>query len=184
MSTEDQISDIPEKIASFQERLIEEMENQNLTQAELLRMVKPFCKTNKVKFNKSSMSQYVNGIVDDPGIEKIGVLSMALNVSEDWLTGLDVPKERSSAEARDEDDEPEEVAKQAVVEEFGISKAEKILVRAYRAYPWAQNEVNYLLGIIDEVTWANGGTPEDAKKAKSEVNLARAEMIAHYLHHY
>ena len=45
--------------------------------------------------NKSDISQYVSGKVE-PSQEKLVILSMALNVSESWLMGFDVPMERGS----------------------------------------------------------------------------------------
>ena len=39
--------------------------------------------------------QYVNGITE-PGQWKLAILALALNVSEGWLTGLDVPMERTA----------------------------------------------------------------------------------------
>ena len=43
--------------------------------------------------NKSDISQYVSGKVE-PSQEKLVVLGMALNVTESWLMGFDVPMER------------------------------------------------------------------------------------------
>ena len=45
--------------------------------------------------NKSDISQYVSGKVE-PNQDKLYVLAKALNVSEAWLMGYDVPMERSS----------------------------------------------------------------------------------------
>lgn len=194
MSEGDQRRDVAEPVASFRDRLNEAMRVRDMSQAELLRKVKPLCPKYHTKFNKSSMSQYVNGKVENPESEKLGVLSIALNVAEEWLQGYNVPMDRvaepeipnpisevqNPIEIRDD----KEVIKEIIEEEIGISKAERILIKAYRAYPWAQKEVCYLLGIIDEVTWANGGTPEDARKAYSEVDLQKAAMIASYKFHH
>lgn len=45
--------------------------------------------------NKSDISQYVSGKVE-PSQDKLVILSMALNVSEAWLTGFNVPAQRYS----------------------------------------------------------------------------------------
>ena len=44
--------------------------------------------------NKSDISQYVSGLVE-PGQEKLFILGKALNVSEVWLMGYDVPRQRT-----------------------------------------------------------------------------------------
>ena len=43
--------------------------------------------------NKSDISQYVSGKVE-PSQDKLVILGMALNVSEAWLMGFDVPPQR------------------------------------------------------------------------------------------
>ena len=48
-----------------------------------------------VKLSKSDLSQYVSD-KNAPGQDKLSVLAMALNVSEAWLLGYDVPMERGA----------------------------------------------------------------------------------------
>lgn len=76
-------------------RLNKIMSEQNLRQVDILDRVKPFCSKYDVKMNKSDLSQYVSGKVE-PSQEKLVVLGMALNVSEAWLMGFDVPMERQN----------------------------------------------------------------------------------------
>lgn len=76
-------------------RLKRIMEERNLKQVDILRLAEPFCKKYKVKLNKSDLSQFVSGKVV-PGQWKLTVLGLALNVSEVWLMGLDVPMERDT----------------------------------------------------------------------------------------
>lgn len=76
-------------------RLNKIMSEQNLRQVDILERVKPFCSKYDVKMNKSDLSQYVSGKVE-PSQEKLVVLGMALNVSEAWLMGFNVPMERQS----------------------------------------------------------------------------------------
>lgn len=78
------------------ERLKQLMEARNLKQADILRMVTPYCGKYGVKLGKSILSQYVSGKTE-PGQEKLTVLGLALNVSEAWLMGYDVPMERKVA---------------------------------------------------------------------------------------
>lgn len=80
---------------STAERLKFIMETQNLKQIDILNLSIPFCTKYNVKMNKSDISQYVSGKVE-PSQEKLVILGMALNVTESWLMGFDVPMERSS----------------------------------------------------------------------------------------
>ena len=77
------------------ERLKEIMAERNLRQVDILNLSLPICAKWNVKMNKSDISQYVSGKVE-PSQEKLVVLGIALNVSESWLMGFDVPKERKS----------------------------------------------------------------------------------------
>lgn len=77
-------------------RLNRIMTERNLRQVDILERVKPFCTKYDIKMNKSDLSQYVSGKVE-PSQEKLVVLGMALNVSEAWLMGFDVPMERTAS---------------------------------------------------------------------------------------
>lgn len=83
------------KVSNTAERLHDIMERRGLKQVDLLWLTHPYCKELGVKMNKSDISQYVNGKVE-PQQEKLFVLAAALNVSEGWLMGYDVPMERMS----------------------------------------------------------------------------------------
>lgn len=83
------------KIKTTAERLHEIMSIRNLRQADILQLAQPFCQTYKIKLGKSDLSQFVNGKVE-PGQWKLTILGLALNVSEAWLMGYDVPMERES----------------------------------------------------------------------------------------
>lgn len=48
------------------------------------------------------MSQYVSGRTE-PGQDKLTILGLALNVSEAWLMGYDVPMERKTPVSIEED---------------------------------------------------------------------------------
>lgn len=62
-------------------------------QIDIVNLCKPYCDQYNVKMNKSDISQYVSGKVE-PNQDKLFVLGNALNVSEAWLMGYDVPMER------------------------------------------------------------------------------------------
>ena len=75
-------------------RLKQIMSERNLRQVDILDLANPYCQQLGVKLSKTDLSQYVNGKVK-PGQEKLTILGLALNVSETWLMGYDVPEERT-----------------------------------------------------------------------------------------
>ena len=66
-------------------RLIQAMSKENIRAIEL---------SEKTQIPKSSISQYMSGYAK-PNSDRVYLLSKALNVSEAWLMGYDVPMERS-----------------------------------------------------------------------------------------
>lgn len=78
------------------ERLKQIMKERGLKQADIVRAAQPFCKKYNVILGKNTLSQYVSG-KSEPGQEKLTILGLALNVSEAWLMGYDVPVERNIA---------------------------------------------------------------------------------------
>lgn len=75
-----------ERIASTADRLQEAMRNTGKTQADLVR---------ETGIGKSNISRYISGRFD-PKSDAVHKLAVALNVSEMWLWGCDVPMERST----------------------------------------------------------------------------------------
>lgn len=69
-----------------------------MRQIDILNLSLPICLKYNIKMNKSDISQYVSGKVE-PSQEKLVILGMALNVTEAWLMGFDVPKERQCISA-------------------------------------------------------------------------------------
>ena len=76
------------------ERLQQIMEKRQIRQADIVRAAQPFCQRYGVNLGKNTLSRYVSGKTE-PGQEKLTILGLALNVSEAWLMGYDVPMERS-----------------------------------------------------------------------------------------
>lgn len=74
-------------------RLNELMKERHLTQRDIIELTKPYIEVSKTTINKANMSMYVSGKVA-PAQDKLYLLGRALNVSEAWLMGFDVPKER------------------------------------------------------------------------------------------
>lgn len=79
--------------ATTAERLREVMDMRDLRQVDVLEKAKPFCEAYGVKLNKNDLSQYLSGKVT-PKQDKLTLLGLALNVSEGWLMGFDVPMDR------------------------------------------------------------------------------------------
>lgn len=75
------------------DRLRQLMEERNLRQVDILRLAAPYCREYNLKLTKSDMSQFLSGKVE-PGQWKLTIIGKALNVSEAWLMGYDVPRER------------------------------------------------------------------------------------------
>lgn len=78
------------KKSTTAERLQSIMKERRLRQVDILEAAKPYCERYNVKLGRNDISQYVNGSVE-PGQHKLTILGMALNVSEAWLMGYDVP---------------------------------------------------------------------------------------------
>ena len=85
------------KNSSTSERLKQIMNERSLRQVDILEAAKPFCEKYGVKLAKNDLSQYVSGKVE-PRQEKLTILGLALNVSETWLMGYDVRRERDETE--------------------------------------------------------------------------------------
>lgn len=93
------------------DRLNELMKERSLKQIDVLRAAEPFCEKYGIKLAKNDLSQYVNGKVE-PGQEKLTILGLALNVSEAWLMGYDVPKDRENKKEQSSVSEGLSAAKQ------------------------------------------------------------------------
>src|SRR3712207_3497127 len=78
---------------STKDRLKQLMKERNLKQIDIINMSKPFQEKFDIKLSKSNMSEYVNG-KSSPDQAKIHLLANTLDVSEPWLMGYDVPRER------------------------------------------------------------------------------------------
>ena len=84
------------KPSSAAERIQQVMDEQGLKQVDVLDLAKPYCKKYGFTLGKTALSQYITGKFE-PRKGRLKVLALALNVSEAWLLGYDVPKEREAA---------------------------------------------------------------------------------------
>lgn len=75
------------------DRLRELMAEKNWKQVDIINHSKQFQEKLGVKLGKSALSQYVNG-VQAPDQKKLALLALIFDVSEAWLMGYDVPRER------------------------------------------------------------------------------------------
>lgn len=75
-------------MATFKERLNEAMSARSLRAVDL---------AEKTGLSKSSLSHYINGRYEAKQ-EALHLIAVALNVSEAWLMGLDVPMSRTPKE--------------------------------------------------------------------------------------
>lgn len=106
----------------FCKRLKNAMDINNITQSQL-------CE--KTQIPKSAMSQYLSGNFK-PKQYRTELLAKALNVSEAWLMGYDLPKERNAE-------------KQSI--DVKLTTHESKVITAYRNHPEMQPAVDTLLGI-------------------------------------
>lgn len=83
----------PENKTTTSVRLRMILEERGLKQSDLVRMCAPYAREFGVSMGRSSISQYVTG-KSLPAQRQLSVLSSVLNVSEAWLMGFDVPRER------------------------------------------------------------------------------------------
>lgn len=82
-----------EKKVNVSERLKEAMKDAGKKQADLIR---------ETGIDSGAMSKYLNGKYE-PKQNAINKLAIALDVSEMWLWGYDVPKERTAAQKNNDD---------------------------------------------------------------------------------
>ena len=79
------------------------------------------------KIPKSALSQYISGAFE-PKQDRIYLISKALNVSEAWLMGYDVPMERKEV-------------KSSSPSESDLSEGEKMLLDLFRRVPEDKQEL-------------------------------------------
>lgn len=117
------------------DRLRQIMDERRLRQVDIIRLCEPYCEKYNLRLSKSDLSQFVHGKVT-PGQWKISILSRALNVSEAWLKGYNVPRFRMP-----NNDPEERIAK---IRAYG-SDAEEKLINIFHALTDAnqQSLINY-----------------------------------------
>lgn len=131
------------KTSNTSDRLKQLIAERNLRQVDILNAAKPYCAKYNVKLEKNDLSQYVSGKVE-PGQEKLTILGLALNVSETWLMGYDVPMERDIATSASlvtrptsniSDDEAELIRKFRALDDRGQAAVLNVLNHEYESLP-------------------------------------------------
>ena len=84
------------------QRLKQILDERNIKQIDIINLAKPYCDLYKVKLGRNDLSQYVSGKIV-PKQNKTYILAKALNVSEAWLMGYDVPREREETNSKNTD---------------------------------------------------------------------------------
>lgn len=100
-----------DRVATCAERIKKTLYIKGMKQSDLCRLT---------KIPKSALSQYISGAFE-PKQDRIYLMAQALNVSEAWLMGLDVPMERQP--------------KKTSPSEPSLTEGEKMLLELFRRVP-------------------------------------------------
>lgn len=100
-----------DRVATCAERIKKALTIKGMKQSDLCRLT---------QIPKSALSQYISGAFE-PKQDRIYLMAQALNVSEAWLMGLDVPMERQT--------------KKNHPAESNLSEGEKALLELFRRVP-------------------------------------------------
>ena len=103
-----------DRVATCAERIKKALYIKGMKQSDLCRLT---------QIPKSALSQYISGAFE-PKQDRIYLMAQALNVSEAWLMGLDVPMERQ--------------VKKTSPSEADLSEGEKMLLELFRRVPEEQ----------------------------------------------
>ena len=127
-------------MATFSERLNLIMKEKKLRQIDILNLAKPYQEKYNIKFNKSHLSQYVNGKFN-PDNEKIFLLSKVLNVSEAWLLGYNVPRTRES-----------DTVENTLIEKISTTVIKLNEENQNKTYQYAKNLLHFQNRTVQEVS--------------------------------
>ena len=105
-----------ERVSSCAKRLSMALNIKGMKQSDL-------CQSTKIP--KSAVSQYVSGAFE-PKQDRIYLMAKALNVSEAWLMGYDVPMEREKNSPSDKEQ---------------LTEGEQLLLELFRQVPVDQQEL-------------------------------------------
>ena len=92
--------------ATTGQRLKQLMQMRGLRQSEIVELAAPYAEKYSVRLGKNDLSAYIHERYL-PAQDKLAILAMALDVSEAWLMGYDVPMERTYSTSDDTSAEEE-----------------------------------------------------------------------------
>ena len=104
------------RVATCADRIKTALKIKGIKQSDLVRLT---------NIPKSAISQYISGAFE-PKQDRVYLISKALNVSEAWLMGLDVPMERAQPQSPDK--EP-------------LTEGEQVLLNLFRRVPEEQQQL-------------------------------------------
>jgi len=130
------------------------MAERNLKQVDILRAAEKYETEIGVKIKKSDLSQYVNDKVE-PRHDKLAILAKILNVSEAWLMGFDVNRNRVADQEGIEDDL---LAKEIQETVLKLNKQNRENVYHYAKQKHKEQNRPYLI----ELSQDNGDLSEDS----------------------
>lgn len=107
------------------DRIKQAMNSSNLKQVDIVNKAKSLEKKTGIKLSKTDLSQYVNGKVT-PGQKKLYILAKILNVSEAWLLGYDVDRERVDDKTRAEFNQQQDTIAAHLDDDFTEEELQKI----------------------------------------------------------
>ena len=105
-----------DRVATCADRIKTALRIKGIKQSDLVRLT---------NIPKSAISQYISGAFE-PKQDRVYLISKALNVSEAWLMGLDVPMERAQPQSPDK--EP-------------LTEGEQVLLNLFRRVPEEQQQL-------------------------------------------
>ena len=108
-------------------RLRQLMDERGLRQVDVLKLVEPWARLYNVPFFKQNLSLYLKGTVE-PNQDKLILLGKAFNVSEAWLMGFDVPRERQDPKT---DEHLVDEDRELLNEIEHLDRNQKALLRSY-----------------------------------------------------
>lgn len=155
------------------------MAERNLRQVDILERAKPFCIKYDIKMNKSDLSQYVSGKVE-PSQEKLVILGMALNVSEAWLMGFDVPMERT---ASTKEESPKIMQYYELLNDIGKYEATKRVEELTHLQKYTKEGENNTVEFSEELTdekdylIPNAAHQDEELKKKTKKSIKEEEDI-------
>lgn len=125
--------------------------------------------------NKSDISQYCSGKAE-PNQSKLFVLGAALNVSEGWLMGYDVPMERGDKNSRFKEYVNKTNAFELQLNAFGWK------CEFFDCYDWYL--INSGFGINNDGEWVDGGKGYPSGCKHPDGNSYKCNQCSYYHPHY